>query len=56
MLYETTSRPTGCAIANETLQSVNHIKGIHDNGPPDHGLKRLKFNSVLFPLWKDNYY
>ena len=33
------------AIANEIYkrnwQSVNHIPGIHDNGPRDHGLWRL---------------
>ena len=26
---------------------MNHIPGIHDNGPRDHGLWRLTFNSVL---------
>ena len=33
------------AVSNEidkrNWQSVNHIPGIHDNGPPDHGLWRL---------------
>ena len=33
------------AIANEidkrNWQSVNHIPGIHDNGPRDHGVWRL---------------
>ena len=34
-----------CAIANKidkrNWQSVNHIPGIHDNGPRDHGVWRL---------------
>ena len=40
-----------CAIANEVdkrnWQSVNHIPGIHDNGPRDQSLWRLTSNSVL---------
>ena len=28
-------------IYKRNLQSVNHIPGIHDNGPPDRGLWRL---------------
>ena len=39
------------AIANEidkrNWQSVNHIPGIHDNGPPDHGLWRLTLTAYI---------
>ena len=40
-----------CAIANEidkrNWQSVNHIPGIHDNGPRDHGLWRLTLTAYI---------
>ena len=43
-----------CAIANEidkrNWQSVNHIPGIHDNGPRDHGLWRLTLTAYTLKM------
>ena len=44
-----------CAVANEidkrNWQSVNHIPGIHDNGPRDHGVWRLTLTAYTQLLY-----
>ena len=34
-------------LTSEIWQSVNHIPGIHDNGPRDHGLWRLTLTAYI---------
>ena len=37
-------------IYKRNLQSVNHIPGIHDNGPRDHGVWRLTLTAPWLPF------
>ena len=56
-MLQTSELCKDCAVSNEinkqNWQSVNHIPGIHDNGPRDHGVWRLTLTaywSSIVPL------